>query len=55
MLFSKENKFPRSLFEAREVAGSATYEQNKNFVHFVWPGINHQPMKLFLFWLKQFP
>ena len=26
-LYSEENKVPRSLFEARQVAGSATYKQ----------------------------
>ena len=28
-LFSEENKFPKTLFEARKVAGSTTYKQNK--------------------------
>ena len=28
-LFSEENKVPRILFEARKVAGSATYKQSK--------------------------
>ena len=28
-LFSEENKVPRTLFEARKVAGSATYTQSK--------------------------
>ena len=28
-LFSVENKFPRTLFETRKVAGSATYKQSK--------------------------
>ena len=29
MLLSEENKVPRTLFEGREVAGSATYKQGK--------------------------
>ena len=28
-LFSEENKVPRILFEARKVAGSATYKQSE--------------------------
>ena len=28
-LFSEENKVPRTLYEARKVAGSATYKQSK--------------------------
>ena len=27
-LFSEENKLPRTLFDARKVAGSATYKQS---------------------------
>ena len=32
MLFSEENKVPRTLFEARKVAGSATYEQQQQHI-----------------------
>ena len=38
-LFSYENKVPRRLFAAREVAGSATYKQSKwyesDFIQFI--------------------
>ena len=27
-VYSEENKVPRTLFDVREVAGSATYKQN---------------------------
>ena len=35
-LFSEENKVPRTLFEAKKVAGSATYEQSKT----VWNSVD---------------
>ena len=36
-LFSeKKNKFPRTLFEARKVAVSATYKQSKTVWNCVW-------------------
>ena len=49
-MFSEENNVPRTLFEARKVAGSATYnslfrEKEKSF--------NEEPMKTFLFFLPQ--
>ena len=34
-LFSEENKVSRTLFEAREVAGSATYKQSKTVCYSV--------------------
>ena len=34
-LFSEENKVPRMLFEAKLVAGSATYEQRETVWNFV--------------------
>ena len=32
-LFSEENKVPRTLFEARKVAGSATYKQSETVLN----------------------
>ena len=36
-LFSEENKVPRTLFEARNAAGSATHKQMKTVRKFVVP------------------
>ena len=35
-LLSEEYKVPRTLFEARQVAGSATYKQSKTVWHFAF-------------------
>ena len=61
-LFSSENKVSRTLFETRQVAGSATkWKQRETtffvkgqFVSLVCQGIKKisQWMKLFIFWLK---
>ena len=46
-LFSEENKVPRTLFEGRKVAGSATYKQNKTVWSCVilWGQIVHSILK----------